>query len=611
VALALDIAEPRGAEDAPDAVAAATARPRPLVKIAMVAVAAAGALLAGYALLRGRSDPATARLTNPVQVTTDIGVEEYADWSPDGRTLAYAANPSGNPNPSGQNWDIWVAQPGGGRPVNLTPDSRARDLFPSWSPHGTQVAFWSDRDGGGCYVMPALGGAARKVLDTGPLDPNPPQWSPDEATLTCVVSPSPRTVEMHVAALATGELLRTERLPGEQRRSFVRLNRDHTVGAVVASSAGLASDVSQLWTFETNGRSARPITDGMSRVVSPSWSADGRLLYYVAPSGANMDLWQQRVDRAGVPVGPPVAVTAGLGLRNAALSNDGRKLAYSQGRRIANIWRVPILGDRAATWAVAEQITFDQAYIECTDVSRDGTRLAFSSDRAGSFDLWSLPTAGGGEMQRLTTDPSAEWCPRWSPNGSRLVFYAYRSGNRDIWTMPSQGGAWTQVTTNPGTDMHPSWSPDGEEVVYLGVGPGGVGVFVSPASGGAPRLISDSPNPASQWSPVDRQIAFSSQGKLWIADADDGGPARLLLDRSSNRPIWDPAGTRLFFSTPGPDQRVYSIAEDGTGERVVASFTGRRGVLGPNSLSTDGHYLYFTWEEDLGDIWTMDVQITR
>ena len=61
--------------------------------------------------------------------------------------------------------------------------------------------------------------------------------------------------------------------------------------------------------------------------------------------------------------------------------------AGSKGRRVANVWRVPILSDREATWANAEQITFDQAFIRALDVSPDGDELLVDSDRGGNVDL--------------------------------------------------------------------------------------------------------------------------------------------------------------------------------------------------------------------------------
>ena len=42
-------------------------------------------------------------------------------------------------------------------------------------------------------------------------------------------------------------------------------------------------------------------------------------------------------------------------------------------------------------------------------------------------------------------------------------------------------------------------------------------------------------------------------------------------------------------------------------ERQLTAFEGRRGNSPDPAPATDGKYLYFTWEEDFGDIWVMDV----
>jgi len=39
----------------------------------------------------------------------------------------------------------------------------------------------------------------------------------------------------------------------------------------------------------------------------------------------------------------------------------------------------------------------------------------------------------------------------------------------------------------------------------------------------------------------------------------------------------------------------------------VADLTGRRGSLGASTLSTDGLYIYFEWEEPTGDLWVADL----
>lgn len=97
-------------------------------------------------------------------MTSAIGVENYPSWSADGERVVYGFNEEGY---SGGNWDIWVAQLGGGDPVNLTADHSRSARDPSWSPDGRQIAFMSNRDGAwGLYTMSSLGGNPRSLLST-------------------------------------------------------------------------------------------------------------------------------------------------------------------------------------------------------------------------------------------------------------------------------------------------------------------------------------------------------------------------------------------------------------------------------------------------------------
>ncbi len=159
----------------------------------------------------------------------------------------------------------------------------------------------------------------------------------------------------------------------------------------VVDAIRITNDLGQLWVLRLADGEAFQVTDGLTKVWSPSWSSDGRSLYFVSNRGGGMDLWEQPLGPDGKPEGNPRAVTVGIGMRHAAFSPDGTKLAYSRGRLVANVWKVPILEDRPATWADAEQLTFEQAFVESFDVSPDGAQLMLNSDRSGNPDLWMLP----------------------------------------------------------------------------------------------------------------------------------------------------------------------------------------------------------------------------
>ena len=101
------------------------------------------------------------------RLTFEDGLQTDPTFSPDGRFVAYSSNRAGN-------FDIWVQPVAAGDAVQVT-KSPAHDLEPSWSPDGSTIAFRSERDGGGVYLVPALGGPERLLVRSG----THPAWSAD------------------------------------------------------------------------------------------------------------------------------------------------------------------------------------------------------------------------------------------------------------------------------------------------------------------------------------------------------------------------------------------------------------------------------------------------
>jgi Tol biopolymer transport system component len=579
-----------------------------VVSLALVAL-----LLGGFSAWRLlRRDPPAPRLANPVQVSAAIGLEDYPTWSPDGRTLAYESNETGN-------WDIRVAQVGAGGSVNRTGDHPGDDRYPSWSPDGRQLAFWSAREGGGYFLMPALGGPATKVAATPgtvALYHGPADWSPDGSELACVsYRPAGSAFEavLEIVSVVTRETRRMA-LPGTQEaRLDPRWSPDGRYLAYV-DAAQQPADTTQLFVLRLPDGGATPVTDARANLRSPSWSADARALFFVSNRVGASDLWRQPMD-AGAPVGPAQQLTAGLEMLHASLSPGGDRLAYAKGRSVANVWRVPLGLTRPATWADAEQVTFDQAFIEFVDVSRDGRSLAVSSDRAGSQDIWTMVLGDAGEPRRLTSDPALEWCPRFSPDGREIAFYSNRSGNREIWVMPAEGGPARQLTMHEALDSAPEWSPDGREIAFRSERSGSSDIYVVSADGHALRPVA--PHPAGDylaiWSPDGKWLAFSSNRdgamRIWRTAASGVGEAEPLTTGPAGYSArWSRDGRHIYFV--GAAERAgnyWSVALADRTERPVTAFAGRRGSPGVMIPAVSDTHLYFTWRDDLGDIWTMDI----
>jgi TolB protein len=87
------------------------------------------------------------------RLTDSVGVDVYPKWSPDGTQIAFLSNRDGNV-------EIYVMNADGSDPRNLTnnpaQESTQGDFF--WSLDGTQILFHSDRDGNSeVYLMNADG----------------------------------------------------------------------------------------------------------------------------------------------------------------------------------------------------------------------------------------------------------------------------------------------------------------------------------------------------------------------------------------------------------------------------------------------------------------------
>ena len=103
-------------------------------------------------------------------------------------------------------------------------------------------------------------------------------------------------------------------------------------------------------------------------------------------------------------------------------------------------------------------------------VSRDGKWLVFASTQhRPNPDLY-IKTVGSRTVTQLTSDPASDVMPEISPDGTRVAFASNRSGAWNIYVMPATGGQAVQITSGSTQDLHPTWSPDGSRLAFCRLG---------------------------------------------------------------------------------------------------------------------------------------------
>src|SRR5262249_20797877 len=135
------------------------------------------------------------------------------------------------------------------------------------------------------------------------------------------------------------------------------------------------------------------------------------------------------------------------------------RLAYIRSFQDSNIWRIESLSQGVPA-STRPAVAISSSRRDSTpQLSPDGRRIAFTSDRSGAWEIWVADLDGANAIQ-LTSLGTAAGAPTWSPDGMRIVFQGRRDGQSEIYTIPAAGGTPRNLTFHPDDGARPSFSHD-------------------------------------------------------------------------------------------------------------------------------------------------------
>ena len=556
-----------------------------------------------YFLVFGRAEvPRFSDLDASVtRLTSQAGQELYPGLSPDGRAFVYSKETSAG------NLDIYLQRVGGESPINLTPDSVDSDIQARFSPDGDSIAFQSNRNGGGIFVMGATGESVRRLTRFG----FNPAWSPDGREIvfaTESVETDPRD------RLGDSGLWIVGLDVGEPRLAFEgdAVQPAWSPNGFRLAYWAIAGGQRDIWTITSAGEEAVQVTRDAAVDWNPVWSPDGKFLYFSTDRSGSMNLWRVQIDeetgRTLAEAEPVTAGASGDGMY-LTLSSDGSRIAYGLQDRRANIIRVDF--DPSTGTVVGDAITVTEGSLPVGSVepSPDGQSLVFY--RVGVQEDIFVSNADGTGVRRLTNDSYFDRYPRWSPDGTRISFYSNRGSGYQLWTINPDGRNLRQLTNGPVDVAHSAWSPDGSRVAYTDFVTGSFIMEVEDQSVQALPALTDGTEffVAFSWSPDGNWLAgagfdarrIPEETGVYVYSLESGQYERLTT--GGGHPRWVNDSRTLVYADGGT---IYTVDRLTKEVREVLSLDG--GDLRLPAPSTDGRSLYYVFEPPTeSDIWMIEL----
>lgn len=529
-------------------------------------------------------------------LTNQPGTEYFPSLAPDGESFVFAAKPLGN-------YDIFLKRVGGNKEINLTENSPEDDTQAAFSPDGKQIAFRSERNGGGIFVMEETGENPRRVCDFG----FHPSWSPDGKQIAVsdsgFIRPSVRgNSSIWVVNIENGEkrkLVETYAYqpawsPNGERIAF------WFIGSKMSKR--------EVATVSVDGGEPIVIPNSASANWNPVWTPDGKFLYYASSKSGNMAFWRVRIDEStGRILGDSEIVpTPGKFNAHLSFSKDGTRLIYVQMNNKSNLKAVEFDPKLGKPIGETFWITNAEQEIERPRLSPDGKEFVVNVARLTQDDIV-IFDRNGKNWRDLTNDEYFDRYPNWSPDGKKITFFSDRSGSHQIWIINADGSNLRQITKKSESGGVPVWSPEGERFAHR-VGTEHYIIDVKDIDNPTYKKLSMVEGLIYydwDWSPDGTKII----GR-WRDKSDITGVGYYSLETNEYIKIWTGEGTmprwlpdskRLIFSYKGKT----NIIDINTKELREIPSLPEENTSGVG-ISRDGSLLYFTVDSDESNIWLLD-----
>jgi tricorn protease len=377
--------------------------------------------------------------------------------------------------------DLYTVPATGGQARRLTSDV-GFEMFARFSPDGKQIAFTGQYDGNTeVYVMPSEGGMPKRLTWTATLgrDDVSDRMGPNNLVMgwkdaTHVLFRSRRINwndflgKLYLVDVHGGPL---EELPfpyggfGSFSADGSQIVYNHVFREFRTWKryrGGMADD---LWLYDFASKKTTDLTNNPAQDIIPMWKGD--TIYFASDRDApyRMNLYSYDLTTKQTK---KLTDFTDFDIKFPSLGDDA--IVFENG---GYLYRFDLATQKAAKVPITLAEDLDSGRPALVDVSKmvtdfeiapDGNRALFGA----RGDVFTVPAKHGPTRNLTQTSGVHERDSKWSPDGRWISYVSDRTGEDEIWIEPQDGqGAAVQVTKNSDNYKYqPVWSPDSKKLLW-------------------------------------------------------------------------------------------------------------------------------------------------
>jgi tricorn protease len=360
------------------------------------------------------------------RLTSDVGYEMFARFSPDGKTIAFTGQYDGNT-------EIYTIPAKGGEPLRLTcTATNSRDdlgdrMGPNnmtlcWTPDGNGIVY-RNRKGDGFIGNLCIVGKEGGLSETIPL----PEGG------FCSYSPDGR------------------------RLAYNRVMREFRTWKYYRG--GMADDI---WIYDPDKKTVENITNNNAQDIIPMWIGDE--IYFLSDRDRTMNLFVYDIKTKTTS-----KVTNFKEYDCKFPSTNGRQIVFENGGYIYKLNPSAKKAEKVNITLASDniyarsEILDGGKYMNSASISPDGKRITVTA----RGEVFNMPVEKG-VTKNITRTPGAhERSAAWSQDGKFIAYISDISGETELYMQPAEGGEEIALTKNNDTYIRNfEWSPDSKHIAY-------------------------------------------------------------------------------------------------------------------------------------------------